>query len=40
MREDSRRGCFDVAVTVSLDRFSRDQKDTAGLYKPLKASRS
>jgi site-specific DNA recombinase len=36
MREDSRAGSFDVAVAVSLDRFSRDQEDTAGLYKRLK----
>jgi site-specific DNA recombinase len=36
MREDSRAGGFDVAVAVSLDRFSRDQEDTAGLYKRLK----
>jgi len=36
MREDSRAGHFDVAVAVSLDRFSRDQEDTAGLYKRLK----
>ena len=36
MREDSRGGSFDVAVAVSLDRFSRDQEDTAGLYKRLK----
>jgi site-specific DNA recombinase len=36
MREDSRAGTFDVAVAVSLDRFSRDQEDTAGLYKRLK----
>jgi DNA invertase Pin-like site-specific DNA recombinase len=36
LREDSRAGRFDVAVAVSLDRFSRDQEDTAGLYKRLK----
>jgi len=36
MREDARSGRFDVAVAVSLDRFSRDQEDTAGLYKRLK----
>ena len=36
LREDSRHGRFDVAVAVSLDRFSRDQEDTAGLYKRLK----
>jgi site-specific DNA recombinase len=36
MREDARAGLFDVAVAVSLDRFSRDQEDTAGLYKRLK----
>jgi len=36
LREDSRRGHFDVAVAVSLDRFSRDQEDTAGQYKRLK----
>jgi len=36
LREDSRHGRFDVAVAVSLDCFSRDQEDTAGLYKRLK----
>src|ERR1700736_673569 len=36
MREDARAGAFDVAVAVSLDRFSRDQEDTAGLYKRLR----
>src|SRR5260370_38128927 len=36
MRVDSRAGRFDAAVAVSLDRFSRDQEDTAGLYKRLK----
>ena len=36
MREDSRAGHFDITVAVSLDRFSRDQEDTAGLYKRLK----
>lgn len=36
MRDDSRAGAFDVVVAVSLDRFSRDQEDTAALYKRLK----
>src|SRR6185437_15605266 len=36
LREDARAGAFDVAVAVSLDRFSRDQEDTAGLYKRLR----
>ncbi len=26
---------FDVALAESLDRFSRDQEDTAGLFKRL-----
>src|SRR5260221_1128766 len=36
LREYARAGGFDVAVAVSLDRFSRDQEDTAGLYKRLR----
>jgi site-specific DNA recombinase len=32
----SRAGAFDVAIAMSLDRFSRDQEDTAALYKRLK----
>ena len=36
MCQDSRAAKFDVAVAVSLDRFSRDQEDTAALYKRLK----
>src|SRR5215468_5724548 len=36
LREASRSGKFDVALAVSLDRFSRDQEDTAALYKRLK----
>ena len=28
-------GAFDVALAESLDRFSRDQEDTAGLVKRL-----
>ncbi len=35
LRDDARASAFDVAVAVSLDRFSRDQEDTAGLYKRL-----
>jgi site-specific DNA recombinase len=36
LRDDARVDRFDVAVAVSLDRFSRDQEDTAALYKRLK----
>src|SRR5260370_36500288 len=36
LRDDARASAFDVAVAVSLDRFSRDQEDTAGLYKRLR----
>ncbi len=32
---DARAGKFDVAIAESLDRFSRDQEDIAGLYKQL-----
>jgi len=35
MLEDARKGEFDVAVAEALDRFSRDQEDTAALYKQL-----
>ena len=35
MLEDARKGGFDVAVAEALDRFSRDQEDTAALYKHL-----
>ena len=34
MRE-ALRGKFDVVLAESLDRFSRDQEDTAGLFKRL-----
>src|SRR5688572_32593928 len=33
--EDARKGKFDVLVAESLDRLSRDQADTATLYKLL-----
>ena len=33
--EEARQGRFDVIVAESLDRFSRDQEDVAGLYKIL-----
>lgn len=33
---DARRGAFDVVVTESLDRLSRDQEDLAGLDKRLR----
>ena len=32
---DARAGKFDIAIAESLDRFSRDQEDIAGLYKQL-----
>ncbi len=35
MLEDARRERFDVVVAESLDRLSRDQEDTAHLYKHL-----
>jgi site-specific DNA recombinase len=33
--EDARNGDFDVVVAEALDRLSRDQADTASLYKHL-----
>jgi DNA invertase Pin-like site-specific DNA recombinase len=33
--EDARAGLFDVVVAEALDRLSRDQEDTAALYKQL-----
>ncbi len=35
LMRDARAGGFDVVLAESLDRFSRDQEDTAGLYKRL-----
>ncbi|WP_051057213.1 recombinase family protein [Bradyrhizobium yuanmingense] len=35
---DARKQLFDVVVAEGLDRVSRDQEDTAGLYKRLKFS--
>jgi site-specific DNA recombinase len=32
---DARAGKFDIAIAESLDRFSQDQEDIAGLYKQL-----
>ena len=34
---DARAGAFDLLLTESLDRLSRDQEDIAGLYKRLSA---
>ncbi len=34
--EDARNGEFDVVVAEALDRLSRDQEDTAALYKQLR----
>ena len=33
--QDARAGTFDVVVAEALDRLSRDQEDTAALYKQL-----
>ncbi len=33
--EDARAGQFDALVSEALDRLSRDQEDTAALYKQL-----
>ena len=33
--EDARKGQFDVVLSEALDRLSRDQEDTAALYKHL-----
>jgi site-specific DNA recombinase len=33
--EDARKGLFDVLVTESLDRLSRDQEHIAALYKQM-----
>jgi site-specific DNA recombinase len=35
LMRDALRGCFDVVLAEALDRFSRDQEDTAGLFKRL-----
>jgi DNA invertase Pin-like site-specific DNA recombinase len=32
---DAQRGAFDIILTESLDRLSRDQEDIAGLYKRM-----
>jgi site-specific DNA recombinase len=36
--EDARAGAFDVVIAEALDRLSRDQEDTAALYKQLSFS--
>jgi DNA invertase Pin-like site-specific DNA recombinase len=36
--EDARAGLFDIVVAEALDRLSRDQEDTAALYKQLSFS--
>src|SRR5882762_6479036 len=33
---DAQRGKFDVILTESLDRLSRDQEDVAGLFKRMR----
>ena len=33
--QDARQGQFDIVVSESLDRLSRDQEDVAGLFKRL-----
>jgi site-specific DNA recombinase len=33
---DAQRGRFDIIVTESIDRLSRDQEDIAGLYKRMR----
>ena len=35
MMRDALNGRFDVVLAEALDRFSRDQEDTAGLFKRL-----
>jgi DNA invertase Pin-like site-specific DNA recombinase len=35
LMHDALNRCFDVVLAESLDRFSRDQEDTAGLFKRL-----
>src|SRR5260221_10487186 len=35
LMQDAKAGRFDVVITESLDRLSRDQEDIAGLYKRL-----
>ena len=35
LMRDAPAGTFDVVLAESLDRFSRDQEDTAGLFKRL-----
>jgi DNA invertase Pin-like site-specific DNA recombinase len=32
---DALKGRFDIVLAEALDRFSRDQEDTAGLFKRL-----
>jgi DNA invertase Pin-like site-specific DNA recombinase len=36
LMSDANRGRFDIILTESLDRLSRDQEDVAGLYKRMK----
>src|SRR5277367_5112803 len=36
--EDARAGAFDIVIAEALDRLSRDQEDTAALYKQLSFS--
>src|SRR5688572_26887859 len=33
---DAQRGRFDIILTESIDRLSRDQEDIAGLYKRMR----
>src|SRR5918992_633731 len=35
LMRDALNRCFDIVLAESLDRFSRDQEDTAGLFKRL-----
>ena len=35
LMRDASNGRFDIVLAESLDRFSRDQEDTAGLFKRL-----
>jgi site-specific DNA recombinase len=34
--QDAQSGEFDLVLTESLDRISRDQEDIAGIYKRLR----
>ena len=36
LMQDAQSGKFDVVLTESLDRISRDQEDIAGVYKRLR----